>query len=126
MRFFKFSHFLSSQTCIKPESLLSFHSKHIVSNLTSQGLRNHFPSPLALLSHQQDHVIQARHLSRDFLEHQGCLGYQENHRSPEKTIARIDKDLFSRIIEKLNETYLKSKFDWNSMSHSKERRNNVR
>ena len=30
------------------------------------------------------------------------------------------------IIEKLNETYLKSKFDWNSMSHSKERRNNVR
>ena len=29
-------------------------------------------------------------------------------------------------IEKLNETYLKSKFDWNSMSLSKERRNNVR
>ena len=29
-------------------------------------------------------------------------------------------------IEKLNETFLKSKFDWNSMSHSKERRNNVR
>ena len=33
---------------------------------------------------------------------------------------------FCQKIEKLNETYLKSKFDWNSMSHSKERRNNVR
>ena len=75
---------------LKPVSSRSlFHrlsSKHIVSNLTSQDLCNHFLSPQALLSRRQDHVTQGCHLFRDFLEHQGYLGYPESHRSPEKTM----------------------------------------
>ena len=70
-----------------------FSSKHIVSNLTSQDLRNHFLSPQAPLSHQQDHVIQSRHLFRDFLEN---LGYQENHRSP-----RLLEHIFSKHVVSL-------------------------
>ena len=72
---------------LKPVSSLSlfhrFSSKHIVSNLTSQDLRNHFLSPQVRLSRQHDQVTQGCHLFRDFLQH---LGYQESHRSLEKTI----------------------------------------
>ena len=75
---------------LKPVSSRSlfhrFSSKHIVSNLTSQDLCSHFLSPQALLSRPQDHVTQECHLFRDFLEHQGYLGYPESHRSPEKSI----------------------------------------
>ena len=61
-----------------------FFSKHIVSSLTSQDLRNQ-----SLLSCQQDHVTQGCHLFQDFLEHQEYQGYLDNHSSADKSNREI-------------------------------------
>ena len=72
-----------------PVSILCFwnlpFSTHIVSKLTSQVLHFLFSQASQdLLSPQQNQVLQADHLFRDFLEHQGYLGCLLKHRLPEK------------------------------------------
>ena len=79
-----------------PVSILCFcyytFSTHIVSKLTSQVLHFLFSQASQdLLSPQQNQVIQAGHLFRDFLEHQGYLGCLLKHRLPEKASKNNNK-----------------------------------